>query len=328
MKEVQVIATSHIDLHNERIAREALEKAAEDINNGSRPLLTIEHDLTLPPRGKMIRAWVEKRTDDEYQLVALLEYFDKPENITLQDGTQLVKEESDSDQKPFPNRYSLLPDGYTISYDHTNFQSPAAIKRFIREIETDSGTQLHVREFGRKSYIPDPEIILKIAESVAGILITKKLLDKAGDKLIDLATDEIAKFYNLVKATVVTTAKYARPKNRPRTYVFVIPGNPIIEFVACSTDTDLVLSSVLLDKLQAHVSNALEMHEMFNADKIQYLLDPSGSWKFNYLLTKTGTVIGTPAAHVRRAQRLELLQTQRTNPPKRRRRKKSSNNRR
>ena len=54
-----IVATTHIDRQFTQISKKALEGAADQVNHGSRPLLTVEHDPTLPPFGKGVKALVE-----------------------------------------------------------------------------------------------------------------------------------------------------------------------------------------------------------------------------------------------------------------------------
>jgi hypothetical protein len=162
--------------------------------------------------------------------------------------------------------------------------------------------------FGRKSAIPDPEFIIKIAETIGTYLVAKKVVDKAGDKVVDLVMEDVAKFYSFVKAITGSAIKYTLPKNRPITYIFVVSYAPVIEFIVRSNNPNSVLSAVSMDKLEKPISEAMELHENLGADKIQYLLSKKGEWEFNYLLTCTGQVIGTKQAYSRRTKKIELQQ--------------------
>lgn len=281
MKQTIILATTHTDRHSMRMTREALEGAAQQINRGSRPLLTVEHDLSLPPYGKVMKAWVEPRDDGEYQLVVENEIFDEVLWTKLGDGTQLFKQESDSDRHPFMDRYAEVIDEIFLSYDWTNFESEEDIQQFLQEIKSQSKLEFTSNVFGRKSYIPDPEFLVGIAKAVGAYLIGRKVLDKSSDKVLDLLSDDIAKFYTFIKSIVASAVKYARPRNRPITYVFVARGNPTLEFIARSANADLVVSSMILDKLEAALSHANLYCSAFGAVKIQHLLNADGRWKFN-----------------------------------------------
>src|SRR5260370_30207429 len=75
MRKVVVAGTTHLDSHNTIISKEALERAADDINNSKKPVLTIEHDTTLPPIGQIVKALVEPTEDGEYKLLTEQEIF-------------------------------------------------------------------------------------------------------------------------------------------------------------------------------------------------------------------------------------------------------------
>jgi hypothetical protein len=293
------------------MTREALEGTAQQINCGSRPLLTVEHDLSLPPYGKVTKAWVEPRDDGEYQLVVENEIFDEVLWTKLGDGTQLFKQESNSDRHPFMDRYAEVTDDIFLSYDWTNFESEEDIEQFLQEIKSQSKLEFTSNVFGRKSYIPDPEFLVGIAKAIGAYLIARKVLDKSSDKVLDLISEDIAKFYTFIKSIVTSAVKYVRPRNRPITYVFVAQGNPTLEFIVRSANAGLVVSSMTLDKLEAALSHANFYYSAFGAVKIQYLLNSDGRWEFNYLLTNTGAVIGTEKSLSRRTRRLELLARQR-----------------
>ena len=49
MQRVIVGATTHIDRHNTRLTKEALESMARQIKSNRKHVFTIEHDTTLPP---------------------------------------------------------------------------------------------------------------------------------------------------------------------------------------------------------------------------------------------------------------------------------------
>jgi hypothetical protein len=289
------------------MTREALEGTAQQINCRSRPLLTVEHDLSLPPYGKVTKAWVEPRDDGEYQLVVENEIFDEVLWTKLGDGTQLFKQESNSDRHPFMDRYAEVADDIFLSYDWTNFESEEDIQQFLQEIKIQSKLEFTSNVFGRKSYIPDPEFLVGIAKAIGAYLIARKVLDKSSDKVLELVSEDVAKFYTFVKSIIASAVKYVRPKNRPITYVFVARGNPTLEFIARSANAGLVVSSITLDKLEAALSHANFYYSAFGAVKIQYLLNSDGRWEFNYLLTNTGAVIGTEESFSRRTRRFELL---------------------
>lgn len=312
MRTQTIVATTHIDAHNERVTREALEKAAESVNSGKKPLLLLDHDITIPPHGKMLSARVEKREDGEYQLVSEEEIFEKEVWLTLDDGTKLFREESESNNAAFTDRYDgFRSEGYEVSVDSANFDTYESKDAFFDEVRSATNIEFTHRAFGRKAAIPDPEIVIKLAEAVIAYLlakdVVKKVADKVLDKIGDAIADDVAKFYEFTKTLIVKYAQYVRPRGRPVTYLFVITRQPRIEFVARTSNPDLVLAAIMIEKLKVAISNAEYLEKVLGATHIQYLLNENGEWEFNYLLTKTGGVVGSKKAYSNRIRKIELM---------------------
>ena len=308
-----IVATTHIDRQNTKITRDALEGVAESIkNSGHKPMFGTDHDAILPPSGKVLSASVELREDGEYQLVTESEIFDRIEELQFEDGTMLYRQESTFDNAPFSGRYtSEKTEEYEISIDPVNFENYDIAKQLITEIQSETGIEISSSEFGRKSAIPDLEIIIKISEVIVGYLlakdVVKKFAEKVVEKLGDAFADDIVKFYTLLKSTIVKFAQFARPAGRPITYIFVVPTTPEIEFVARTTDPNSVLSALVLDKLEPSIEHAKHFGRVLDAAKLQYLLNENGEWEFNYLLTNTGGTIGTKKAFANRARKIEMM---------------------
>lgn len=302
-----IVATTHIDRQFTQISKEALEDAADQVNRGSRPLLTVEHDPTLPPFGKGVKASVEPCDDGHHQLVVEHEVFDEVLWTDLTDGSKLFRQESATDTLPFSDRYSELPDDPFISFDPVNFGSQSDYVAFIDDIKRGSNVEFSISSFGRKSLIPDPELLVGITKTSAGYLLAKKILEKTADKVLDLAADDLAKFYAFIRAIVTSAVRYMTPKGRPITYIFVLRTDPRIEFIARSADSNLVMSALTLERLESALSQASFYRSILGAVRIQYLLNTNGEWEFNYLLTGTGAVIGTEKSLSRREKAFELL---------------------
>ncbi len=261
-----------------------------------------------------MEAWVEPLDDGEYRLVQTGEIFEQFQSTTLPDGTVLLKQESETDRNPFVESNSIESKGFVLAYDRVNFGLEDNRQSFLEEVRNSSCVDFEEAEFFRKSIIPDPEIIVRLSELLVQYLIAKKVLEKVGDKAIDLAIEELAKFYSLVRSAVIAAVKYAIPQNRPITYLFELPGKPFIQFIACSTDPDLVLSAVVQDKLENALTRANQLLDLVHAEKIQFLLNAEGDWEFNYLLTDTGGIVGTEKSFSRRTRRLQLLSPEHDDP--------------
>ncbi|ASF29962.1 MULTISPECIES: hypothetical protein [Bacillus amyloliquefaciens group] len=308
MKNKAIAATTHIDKHNMRIAKEALENMAKDIReSGTVPAMKIEHDTIIPPIGKVIDGWVEKREDNEYQLVVIQEVFSNASEITLPDGTTALLESSESDKRPFTvNKETNLLTGLKISVDYANFESQDDYKKFRDEIKQAGEFEEGV--IGRKSFIPDPEMIIAISHFLLATTVGKKVLEKLTDRIIDTVLDDtVPKAYEGIKKAVFSMAKYSIPKNRPITYVFLVSGIFNVQLVIRSNDPNKVMEAILQENLAEIFVKAQEFHEALDISEIQFLFSDKEEWEFNYLLTNKGEVIGSPASHSKRVKRIELL---------------------
>jgi len=305
MKFRGVGATTHIDRHYMKMSKEALDSAARQVNNSGRvPAVGLDHDITVMPLGKVIEAKVEPLEDGEYQLVIVQEIFDNYETIILADGTKLIEQKSASDNRPFV-REEKRPDKIELSYDMVNFASKDDLREFISEVKEEMDFQERI--IGRKSLIPDPEIIIHLTEGAFALLVGNKIVNKVADKLLDNVLDDVNKLYSFVKKVIVGMARYSVPKNRPVTYVFIILDEICIELIARSNNADFIINSISKESLEKMMKKLTDLKERFSIDKIQFVLNNDGDWEFNFLLTKTGTVIGTERSLSKRAKKLELL---------------------
>ncbi|MHC1757937.1 MAG: hypothetical protein AB9917_00185 [Negativicutes bacterium] len=71
---------------------------------------------------------------------------------------------------------------------------------------------------------------------------------------------------------------------------------------------DVAINALTKTKLKECFVKVDDLKRTIAIDKIQFILNESGDWEFNYLCTKTGGVIGAPQSRQRREQRLNLLQ--------------------
>lgn len=114
----------------------------------------------------------------------------------------------------------------------------------------------------------------------------------------DAIEPRLKKFFDVIIETVLKTAKTAIPSLRPITYIVKVNGKPNVDLVVKSRDPNLVISAFSSDfsEIQKQV---VALSSRFNAEMIQFLLDEQGQWKFNYLLTHDGKVIGSKMSYDR-----------------------------
>lgn len=310
MKFKSVVATTHVDKHNTRITKEALEQAAHDIkSSGEVPAFNIEHDSILPPLGKVVDGWVEKREDGEFQLVTASEVFENTSKIKLPDNSIAYSEASETDSRPF----SLRGTGDTfnepkIYVDLANFSSQKEYEDFNNEVKEVG--EFEVELIGRKSFIPDPEIIITIAQYIMGSAIGNKVIEKLSDKAMEAVTEDIANTaYEGIKKSILSIANYAIPNKRPITYIFLIPREISIELAVRTNDPQVAINAISEDKIIGVLDKVDSYLNVLDISKIQFLYDMEEEWEFNFLLTKNGEVIGSPMSHKKRAKKIEILRS-------------------
>lgn len=299
-------ATTELDRHNCRITREALENAANDINNsGSVPSVGINHDRTIMPFGKVTSAEVLAMNNGEYKMEITQELFEDEYLIELEEDVKFILNKSSFDERPFIEG-DYDSDDTIVSVDLVNFENKEDISEIQGLVEEYSALNGIIV---RKALIPDPEIIFQIGNGIAGVLLTKKVMDLVGDRVLNNLLDEVDKFYALTRELVVKYSKLVIPKNRPQTYVFKMRDDCNIELVVVTTHPDEVMESIKKEKLKNVNEEVINLRQHFTPKRIQFIYD-NGNWIFNYLCTDKGEVIGTEKSYNRRVTALELFKVE------------------
>ncbi len=298
------MATTHLDSHNQRFAKEALEGLANQINESSALGMTIEHDLTLPFFGKVTKAYLEELPDGEYGVIgeSILFNQEDTQEVTLPTGKKGFID-TWSDNKPFIVEKNEIPSSIEISFDLVNFKSNDDIKNFQDEVPKE--LSFNPRIIVRKSYIPDPQLIINLSESAIQLLIAQKLFKTVGKKITDDVSNDIANLYSILRTMAIKYAKRCIPRNRPVTYIFVISETPVIEFVVKTENPSIIAEAT--KKMSEHFDEATQLHQLFDSQKTQFLFMENGTWEFNYLLTTSGKVVGSEDAISRREEAIKVF---------------------
>ena len=168
-----VIATTHLDSHNERFSRGALESMVEQINSQYLPV-GVEHDPRIPPQGRNISARLEQTDDSEYSVLVIQELFEEGDKIPLK-----------NDGREMPVRpYDRTP---TIIFDRSYRNSEDA--KLLEDVANHISGKL--QEERKKS--SDPISILIIA---LGVRILGGIVDGFSNQL---GSDLYSGFKNSIK---------------------------------------------------------------------------------------------------------------------------------
>jgi hypothetical protein len=291
-----ILTGTNLDLQGERMSLAQLETALKTINSARRPRLGLEHDMTLPPLGRISEAEIIQGDDGEFYLVAYQEYFDKEEIIDF-DGETLVKEYFSNGGTSFAEVQFESKEQIRITIDPHNFQDQQGADNFFNELNSESEIQFEKAGLIRKALINDPELVFRLSETAIygffGYKIANKILKKTANKLADKISDDLAKIYDLIKKGIFKMVEKAYPKNRPITYIFEFPAKIHIELIVVDKNPQDILDCLSHKKLEKLSDKIDKLTDKFEAEKIQFELNKDLKWELNYLLTKNGESIGT-----------------------------------
>ena len=279
-------ATTHIDKHNCMIAKEALEDAVKDINEGLYAIgVGIEHDSTIMPIGKVISGKMVKLKDGEYGIEIEQELFDEYQVFSDETGEKWYIAKSQRDVRPFADTQAEDIHNIKVSIDPVNF-SKTDCENLLNFYEKEC--LFETEYFMRKSVIPDPEIIFTL---VAGTIAAM-----TGKKITEHLTDDIVKLYELIKKAVLKTVKCCKQSYRPITYVIRENSSYLMELVVVTEIPDILFEALQNEKLSQIEVKIETFTNNFNIEiaKVQCLYNIEGQeWIINYVSTRDGKVIGS-----------------------------------
>ena len=191
MKVVEsILATTHIDRQNERLALSALEDMVEQIEREYLPLIH-EHDPRLPPHGRILSAHIEQLDDGEYALKCQTQLFEPGDEIQLAEENREI---------PI---MGASPDNFDFVYDRSYLDKDDQF--LLSELATLTGGAKH--EIGKKGL--DPLSVLIIAGSFVLGNIALGFLQKMG-----------ADAWDGFKGSLKKLAKRKREKGREHVFQF------------------------------------------------------------------------------------------------------------
>jgi predicted hydrocarbon binding protein len=291
-KQKSVFSSTHIDSQGMMMTKEALESLLPFLNGERRVKLGVEHVRAFPPMGIITNGEIFQGEDGHHYITAESIYFDNYERVELEDGTVFLKESFKDEElnKPFlesePEEISTI----SISTDPANFENPRGFEELMKTITQESEMEFEQSMIGRKSELPDPELVVRITDII--VIALGIGASKIPQKIGEAIGEDLAKFYKLIKTTANEMIKRTIPANRPKN--FVIEFNykkAVIELIISTNNTDDVLNAVSQEKIYS-INDKLEKLKRFKPEKVQFLFNKDKEWEFNFLLTNKGEAIG------------------------------------
>lgn len=323
MRFKKVVDSTRLNQKSEAFSKAALESAVEKSGGPEVVALTVEHNPTIPPFGKVLSAKLQQADDREWELVNEIETFDKAERLQLFDNSIAYEMSSESDKRPFTHLKMPQSDCVCINLDVRMIENKEALKDVLVKLEEIAPVEL---SFSVR-HSPDPISIFLLlfgsnlaadfVKAVTGNIIDK-LAEKVGEKLLDKTIDraiagtlELAEkaaqssqneLQKAVPAFKTITKRLADSQHQITgkdldkiMFVEVLEGDPTIELafmLVHAKDVDEALTDENLDVLKRH---AEQLSREWKIAKVQYLLR-DGVWVFNFLLTPEGKVLASETA--------------------------------
>ena len=208
MKLVEVIlSTTHIDRHNERMSKSALESMVEQIKANIIPA-GIDHDPRIPPVGRIKDAKLQKRTDGEYEVIGIIEMFEPGDEIPLSNRRLTIR-------KPDSKEFELI---YDRSY--RNEKDQKTIEEIGKILDSSP------IEESKKSY--DVLSVLTIAGVFAAGAISAGFFNSLGKDA-----------YDSLKKYIKELLKRKSKETEERLFKF----NPIVEIKDRVIEIDIILTN-------------------------------------------------------------------------------------
>jgi hypothetical protein len=290
--ETAIIATTHIDCHNERLTKEALEGMAEQISRKTIPI-NVEHNPLFPPIGKVVSASVKPTEDGEYALVATLEIFDEASFVNISDSILVMPPANAITIPEVTYKECLAPEELKIElkYDPRNY-SEEEVKLFASS--TAKPISVKDQQIGRKAFTP-PSIIYLSLLTIPLYFFAKGFFTRLGERLADRTADELADTYKSFKTKLIKLLKSRTQTDTPILLIdFQHPESDVQIEAAVQSENEIVAHNYLdkIQELYTFVGYFLRSNSSHKFKKIQFIFDPATqSWKVNYLITESGQII-------------------------------------
>jgi hypothetical protein len=273
-----IMATTHVDKHNERVSKEELERYAAQINNQDHTIwLNWNHQSTLPPIGTMDNAWVEALEDGEFGL-----FF---EGGSLPDGEDLIVTRELEVSSEEIEQLNLKLEGLGLSHDPRNFRDDD-INQIIEILSREA--PIEHRRYVRKSEVPQSVIWVIVGFMGGGI--AAGFLNRVGEKIADKVIEVTKPFLSNIGETLGNLIGKTIQGDQPD-YVFMlqIPGvNENVEGALESpTPEVLVEACEKLPDLFAYTVKILSQNQPEYFQDIKFLYNSvSHQWEINFLTIK------------------------------------------
>ena len=288
---MNILATSNIDSDGETLKLSRLEEMRNAINGSRTIRMGVEHNPFFPPIGQFYNARIEKREDGIIQLVA--DNFTFADEIIEIEGETFIKS-SHERSKPFIEVNFQTPDENNLFFDHLFFKNRDEREIFEGELKKID-SEVVIGNSIRKSALNDPLIVLEFGALLFVYDFLKLLGNKLSDKIADDISEIAFKRYLILKKLLISSVDKFGKQDEFVTIVLQAPSDSVeIELVHRLKEEQLDSYIKSLDPLNLKkvCEEAIRYRNLFDGEKVQFVINDKGEWGLNYLLTSSGEIIG------------------------------------
>ena len=296
-----------------RITKEAIESVPAQIAGDQAVPITVDHDPFCMPIGKIEEAWVEP-FGDEYAVMARIHLEDAYSIGTHRgSGIALVNLDFENNPKPFKQVTSgeTEQQQLTLSVDLANFDSLQDYTRFADDVALIDDDIACGHDIGRHALIPEPFIQFVVANPELSaalawtLLRAERFVSYTVDETLRKIGDDFSDLLSMKVKEVLRSYGSRRSKdNRPSITQIIVPSDMEL-ILLTKTEVDEEFQTIDMTKLTAEMEKYRDLFQ--DADSATFARVGTNSWKFQYLKTRSGKVIGTLDCYKRTRETLRRM---------------------
>lgn len=307
MREKFIISSATVDRHGDYIPLEILQKSLNKLNGHKKMRYLVNHRRDIPPIGYFDNGEIQEINKIHHLLMEPIVFQNR---ISISWDSNLLSEDGGKIISLIKKETNTL---FQISFDKNNFLSDFILNKTEQKLKEINEGEIILEKNFRKSFIPDPQIILTLASFYSFL---KPLLSKIGEKFAEDIADDVYRFsksnyQKLIKKIISSVSVLRRdmiPKHKVLHTIFEIPGTPDVELHIKSDDINKIEKALKPSKLKKVYKKIEIIQLQLNISEIHFIFSNKDNWDFSYLITEEGKVIGTKESFRKRDKLFERIE--------------------
>ena len=291
-----------------QFTKESIESVANHLN-GKRALpFIVQHDPSCMPLGKVTDAWIEP-FGQEHALMARF-YIESAQAAShVPSSTKLVYLSFQNAPKPFILECKPTEDNSitVVGVDRANFKDTSSRDAFLDAV-ADIDSHFAFTEVGRHSLVPEPLIEFLLSDELAlaiGLWVLRRAelflrhtIDETLKKVGNTISDDLS---TKIKKTLQAYNHHRDADSRPITVKVLIRNDPNLVLLSRVSPAE-DFPCINLENLATELKKYRDI--LLHAEEVTFLRTGPDGWKFQYLKTRKGEILGTGECYSRTLERL------------------------